>query len=175
MFKSIVAAVKRLDAAIKETLVQHSRNVAEAVWNEFGDECTMENAEAVAKAIAAESTWKGTSSAGARKSEWKAFVYAVQYHMLEAVNYYQKTYPNFNRHVMFTLARELPRNPNGFKAAADAVAKRVKKASKGSNGATRTPTIGMAIGIIKNLPSRGKITAFRKELAALCAKYKITY
>lgn len=175
MFKTIVTAVRKFDTAIKRTLVTESKNVAEAVWNQFGDECSREDAAAVAKEIASDAPWKGSSSEPARVSEWKAFVFAVQYGLPEAVSYYQRTYANFTRHVLFTLARECIKLGAGeHKKAADNVAKRVKKGPTG-NGASRKPTLGMGLGIIKNLPSRGKMVAFRKELAQLCKKYGYTF
>lgn len=173
--KSIVSAVRKFDTAVKTTLVTEARNVATAVWNTFGDECTRENASEVALAIAADAPWKGTSSEAARTSEWKAFIFAVQYRIDEAVTYYKNTHPNFSRHVMFTLARELPNNPDGFKAAADAVAARLEK-RKAGGGEGRKATLGMGLGIIAKLQTRDrKVIAFRKALAKLCREHGIEF
>lgn len=173
--KAIVSAVRKFDSAIKTTLVTEAKNVAVAVWNTFGDGCTKEVAAEVATAIAADAPWKGTSSEAARTSEWKAFIFAVQYRIDEAVTYYKNQHPNFSRHVMFSLARELPTNADGFKAAADAVARRAEKKGSG-NGAPRVATLGMGLGIIAKLETRDrKVIAFRKALAKLCAQHGISF
>lgn len=169
--KAIVGAVRRFDSAVKTTLVIEARNVASVVWDTFGDECSREDAQVVALAIASDASWKGTTSEAARTSEWKAFTFAVQYRIDEAIAYYKKTHPNFSRVVLFAIARELPNNIDGFKAAADAVAARLNS-KKESKGVGRVASLGMGLGIIAKLQTRNKkVIAFRKELAKLCAKH----
>ncbi len=164
---TIIAKGKAFEKRVAATVVESALAVAEEIWNTFGDECTTENAEAIAKGIA------GDNAPAARKSEWKAFATSVQFGMAEALRYYPKTGDTLTRVKMFALAREIIKAGWGdYKAVVDTFVKNLDK--KPSKGAGRT-----LASIVKSLftvqtRKRNEI-AFRKELAALCAKHGIQY
>lgn len=176
--KPIVTAIGSFEKTVSQTVVDAARNIADRVWNVFGDaDISDEQMSGLLDAIAENATWKGTSSEAARRSEWKAFVTAVPYYLPEAINYYQKEFGGFTRVIMFRLARALPTAEN-YKQACQAVRDKIVNGSQGS-GSNATPQ-GMPaiIGFlskIKDVRGTAKINAFRRELAQLCEKHGIDY
>jgi hypothetical protein len=175
--KSIITAVRKFDKAITNTVVEESKLVAERVWNTFGDECSEETAANVADAIAADAPWKGTGSEAVRKSEWKAFVYAVQFYLPEALDHWKTKHKDvtLTRVALFGLARRLPKGDD-YKAIVDAYVADLKSKKSGSSNKKVHPATAIknSIASIFRVQTNAKnVIAFRKELAELCNKHGI--
>ena len=164
--KTIGMKGRRFYQSLANTVTELAIEVGEEIWNTFGEDLTKETAQAIGDEIGGD--------VGPRVSEWKVFAEAVPFGMVEALKAYPKG--ELTRVHMFGLARAVKRAAD-YTHVKDTVAAFVKdRDTKKSKGAGRKPTVGMGIGIIKNLQTRDrKIIAFRKELAALCAKHGITY
>lgn len=167
---TVVRKARAFNTRVSETVVNAAREVAQEIWDTCSDDdgtITKETAKEIGEGI--------VEKKGPRQSEWVAFAMAVQFGMVEALQYYPKTGDTLTRVKMFGLARALNKAADftAVKATVDAF---VKGLNAKSTGKGRKPTIGMAIGIIKNLETRARnIVAFRKDLAKLCAKHGITY
>lgn len=163
MTAKCVTAARKFDNAVRATLLDNALKVANAVTGEWEDMTDIQAAELAGEVVA--DYPKG--SATVRKSEWKAFFMAAHHGLADAIEYAGDNVEGFNRVQLFKLCRILP-TVRGFKKA---VATLTQK-----SGTKRKATIGMGLGIIKNLQTRKRnIIAFRKELAALCAKHGIEY
>ena len=120
-----------------------------------------------------DASWKGSASAGARVSEYRACLIAYPYYLAEACKWFRKEFGELRRVHMLKLAREVVKHES-WKDAVTTVVKAFK--AKKSTGTGRAATIGMGLGIIKNLQTRKRnIIAFRKELVKLCKKFDIAY
>ena len=162
---TIITKGRKFSTAVCNTVTELAIDIAQDIWDTFGDDLTKDNAQDIGDGIGGD--------VGARVSEWKAFAMAVPFGMVEALRAYPKG--ELTRIDMFRLARAVNKAGDYTRVketvAAFVEARDSKKTSKG-----RAPTIGMGLGIIKNLQTRSrKVIAFRKELAQLCQKYGITY
>ena len=158
-----VTAARKFDSAVRDTLLNNALAVANAVTGEWEDMTEVQASELAADVVA--DYPKG--SAKVRKSEWKAFFMAAHHGLADAIEYAGENVEGFNRVQLFKLARIVP-TVRGFKKAVSQLT--AKTSTK------RKVTIGMGLGIIKNLDTRARnIIAFRKELATLCAKHGIKY
>lgn len=159
-----VTAARKFDKTTQKTLLSEAINVANSVTDEWEDMTDIQAAELAEETVA---DYK-PSVKKVRKSEWKQFYMAAHHGMADALEYIEAQDITFSRVKLFQLARVLP-TVRGFKKAVEQVINPPK-------GKGRKATIGMGLGIIKNLETRAKnIIAFRKELAALCAKHGIKY
>ena len=172
-------------ATIVRVVTQHEKtasNTMQALVMSLVDECylTFEGADIekaqqddILSRIESDASWKGSSSADARKSEWRSCLIAYPYYFADACKQFKKDFGELRRGHMLKLAREVVKTEN-FRDAVTTVVKFFSK--KKPPVAGRVASIGMGIGIIKNVQTRArKVIAFRKELAALCAKYDIAY
>ena len=165
--KTIVAKGRKFNSAVAKTVTSLAIELGEDIWNTFGEELTTEQAQEIAEGIA------GDNAAGSRVSEWKGFAQAVPFGMIEALRAYPKG--ELTRVHMFALARKV-KSAADYTHVKETVAEFVKNRDAKKKGGGRKATIGMGLGIIKNLETRAKnIIAFRRELAALCKKHGITY
>lgn len=166
MTAKCVTAARKFDNAVRKTLLDSALLVANAVTDEWEDMTDVQAAELAGEVVA--DYPKG--SATVRKSEWKAFFMAAHHGLADAIEYAGENVEGFNRIQLFKLCRILP-TVRGFKKA-------VAQLTAKSNTPDKTPAqkFGMGLGIIKNVQTRSaKFIAFRKELAALCAKHGIKY
>jgi len=167
---TVVRKARKFNSRVAATVVEAAQDVAQEIWDTCSD-----NDGNIAKDVATSIGEGIVDEKGPRQSEWIAFATSVQYGMVEALGYYAKTGDTLTRVKMFGLARALNKAQDftAFKSVVDGFVKGLKsKASKG----TRTPTIGMGLGIIKNLQTKARnVIAFRRELAALCKKHGIQY
>lgn len=162
---TIVSMGRKFDSAVNATVVERAVEIAQDIWNTFGEDITADDAQSIGDGIGGDT--------GSRVSEWKRFAQAVPFGMVEALKAYPKG--ELTRANMFGLARAVYK-AGDYTRVKLTVAEFVKslKAKKTSKG--RKPTIGMGLGIIKNLETRARnVIAFRKELAALCKKHGIEY
>ena len=161
----ITKAAKRFDKQVVQTVCELALEVCDAVRKSWS-ELDMETAMVEAKAITADYP---KASQAPRTTEWKDFVFAAANHNLAGAIREAKKSHNVTRVALFALAKKL-RTADSSTAAIKAVfAAKVK-------GKGRTATIGMGLGIIKNLQTKERnVIAFRKALAELCAKHGITY
>ena len=173
------------NAAIARVVTQHEKatsNTMQALVMALVDACyatfdgadiEKEQQDDILTRVENDASWKGTSSAGARQSEWRSCLIAYPYYFAEACKEFKKAYGELRRNHMLKIARAVVKHEN-WRDAVTTVVKSLKAKAAGSGG--RTATIGMGLGIIKNFQSRAKnVIAFRKELAVLCKKYDIAY
>ena len=167
----VVTQGERAASTTMQTLVM---SLVDACYATF-DGADIEKAQQddILTRIENDASWKGTSSAGARQSEWRSCLIAYPYYLAEACKQFRIDFGELRRSHMLKLAREVVKHEN-WRDAVTTVVKSFNK--KKTPGAGRAGTIGMGIGIIKNVQTRvRKEIAFRKELATLCAKYGIAY
>lgn len=172
--RRIVKAFTSFENAVSQTMQQQVIALVDACTAEYaGDDVPKADVLAIQDAVASDSKWKGSSSEGVRRSEIKACLTAYPYYFGEACTAFRKDFGELRRNHMLAVARELPKHEE-WRDAVTTVVKRMREKAK--KVTSRKPTIGMGLGIIKNLQTRSrKIIAFRKELAVLCAKYDISY
>lgn len=165
--KTIISKAVKFDSAVAETVVSRALELAQDIESTYPEGMTTE----VAGALADEIT-EGKKSP--RNSEWKAFAYAVQYGMVDALGEYPKTGANLTREKLFKLARYIRgRDYSQIKASVHAFIKDLEKAGKSKKS---IPTLQSGLRVIKNVQTRKRNEiAFRKELVALCEKYNINY
>lgn len=162
---TIKQAAKQFDKLVTKTVCDLAIDVCNAVTDTFF-EIDMATAMEEAKAITADYP---KASRGPRTTEWKDFVYAAANHNLAGAIRKAKKSNNVTRVALFALAKKLRSADN-----ADAAIKATF--AKKAPGKGRKATIGMGLGIIKNVETRSrKEIAFRKELAELCKKHGIKY
>ena len=169
---TIVKKARELSTRIERTVVECAKEIADDIWNTFGEDLTTEQAKQIG-----EGAGDGVAQ---RASEWKVFAEAVPFGMAEAISAYSRESkaPTLTRVRLFGLARKV-------KAAADYTHVKLTVSqfvadlnAKPSKGAAKTPAqkLGMGLGIIKNLQTRSpKVIEFRRKLAALCKEYDIAY
>ncbi len=174
MFGKIVTAAKRLEKNIADTVCESAVAICEAIWDQVGDECTQDTAGKIAEAIVADMP-KGPAR-DSRKTEWKAFAYAVQFGLDDAVKYAKREH-KLTRVLLFKIARAMKDQDYGsHKAVVDQLFAKLNSNQPTGRGAT----FGMGLGIIKNLDkidglSKAKTNEFRRKLAALCSEYGLKY
>ena len=99
-----VTAARKFDSAVRSTLLDNARAVADAVTEEWEDMTSIQASELAAEVVA--DYPKG--SATVRKSEWKSFFMAAHHGLSDAITYAGETLPGFNRIQLFKLCRILP-------------------------------------------------------------------
>lgn len=169
--ETIITKGRGFDSAIAETVVNKAMELAQDIWDTYGDDIARDKTLA---GEVADGITEGVKSP--RNSEWKAFATSIPYGMVEALREYPKTGKGLTRVHLFKLARRLI-EVGDYRIAKETARKFVKgldKAKTGKGG--YKATIGMGLGIIKNTQTRKRNEiAFRKELAELCAKYNINF
>jgi hypothetical protein len=173
--KSVVNAAIGFDKSLARTAVESAIAFGTECWNSLPfdadgglpSECMAE----ILTGIEAESSWKGTASAKARRSEWKSAIAAVPFYFVEACRYFKATQPvGFTRVAMFKLARKLI-NSDDYKATVDEIISGVKK-RQNSDKYQRVPTVAGVLKALMNVQTRKQNEIkFRREVAALAAKY----
>ncbi len=165
--KSVISKGRAFNGAIAKTVVALASELAQDIWDTFGEDITDEDAQAIGD---------GISDVGARVSEWKKFALAVPFGMVEAIKAYPKG--EMTRVKMFGLARAVHK-AGDYTHVKATVAAFVSKVPASGGGAKAS--IGMGLGIIKNTDTAPKgvtkanMNAFRRDLKALCDQYGITY
>ena len=169
--KTIIAAALDVDKKVAATLVESALAFCDAVWDTYkGDEIAKDDMTGMLDAIEEGSSWKGTRSAAARRSEWKAAINAVPFSFREACQEFKRANPvGFTRVAMFKLARECMKHEYIEDAVAAVVeGKKAKQAKAKARSLVSTLKAVFAVQTRKR-----KEIAFRKELAALMAKHGI--
>lgn len=180
MLKKVANTVSGISAALSNTLAEQSREITKVAREAFGRanwEIPKADLTTVVNAVADQSTWKGTKAEGARRSEVAALVVAYPF-LGTACDVFKREFGQLRREHMIKIARLCPDSATASDAAMRAVEFYETRAAK--KGTARKGSIGMAIGIIKNLQddpniSKRKLINFRKDLAALCEKHGISY
>jgi len=176
--KTVVSSIRKLDSQVAITMSEMVMGLVNACTTTYGgDDMTDVEIKAVQDAVTKDASWKGSSAEGARRSEIKACLLAYPYYFGEACDLFRKQFGELRRSHVLMLARQV-RKHESWKDAVTTVVKSLK--SKASKGAGRIASVGMGLGIIKNTQvckglSKTKLNAFRRELAALCGEYGITY
>ena len=166
--KSIVSKGRKFDAAIGRTVVEQAQDIADDIWNTFGEDITADQAQEVGDGIGGET--------GSRVSEWKKFALAVPFGMKEALGYMPAELLTRTR--MFQLARRVYKAADytHVKSTVSAYVDEIKSGKKASKGSGNYASVTSHVkGIFKVQTRKRNEIAFRKELAKLCAKHGIEY
>ena len=171
---TIVNMGRKFDSAVNATVVERAVEIAQDIWNTFGEDITADDAQSIGDGIGGDT--------GSRVSEWKKFALAVPFGMIEALKAYPKG--ELTRANMFGLARAVHKAAD-YTRVKLTVAEFVKSLKAKKKGSGRGATSGMGFGILKNVDtmlgvngkpvSKAKTVAFRKALAALCEQHGIKY
>ena len=180
--KKVANAVTGLSAAVSNTFAEQAHAITNACRDAFGSvnwDIDKQELEHVVDAVTDASPWAGTASETVRRSEVTTVVRSYPF-LGKACDVFKKEYGELRREHLVKIARICPTAETATDAGLLAVEffeTREKNSSKGISGASgKTATIGMGLGIIKNAATRKRNEiAFRKELAALCKKYNISY
>ena len=164
MSNAIIArVVTQAERAASKTMQVMVLALVDACYDTYnGDEIDKAQQDDILSKIENDASWKGTASAGARVSEYRACLIAYPYYLADACKLFRTQFGELRRGHMLKLAREVMKHEN-WRDAVTTVVKSFK--AKASAGAGRVATIGMGLGIIKNLLTRSrKVIQFRKEL-----------
>lgn len=163
--KTIGAKGRKFYTSVANTVTELAIDIGQDIWDTFGENLTADDAQSIGDAIGGDT--------GPRVSEWKAFAAAVPFGMVEGLRAYPKG--ELTRVHMFGLARAIKKAGDYTRVKAT-VTEFIKSRDNKKASGGRKATIGMGLGIIKNLETRARnVIAFRKELAALCKKHGIAY
>lgn len=168
--KQIVDSAVAFDSNVAKSVVELVKKFADVVFATFGgDEIEKDKMDAMLDGIEERSTWKGTKSRNARRSEWKAAINASAFNFGAACDLYHKKYGAFNRVVMFKLARVLPWHEHTTDAVREAY-----KACNSKPAKAKPATLASAVKSVLRAGGRKRNEiAFRKALAALAKKHGI--
>lgn len=176
--KKVVTAVTSVGANLTSTFVEWVAGIADICNDTYGgDVVPKEDMTAILDGVEAESAWRGTTSAKVRRSEVQALINSYPI-LSQSCNAFKQQHGELRREHVLKIARLAPKAKNAKDCAAQAVTF-FKARANGPSG--RVATLGMGLGIIKRAgdPPKGlsktKFNAFRRELAALCEQYGITY
>ena len=118
-------------------------------YNTFdGDDIPKDQQDDILTRVAKDSTWGDTDAEGARKSEWRACLIAYPYYFAEACKLFRKEHGELRRAHMLKIARAVVKHES-YREAVTTVVKSLAAKGKG-----RKATLGMGLGIIKNLQTR---------------------
>ena len=169
--KKVSSAITGMTTAISNTFVESARDIAAACNHAFGGSLDIDVADltVIQDAVEADSTWNGSSSAGARRSEIKSIVLA--YTGLEtASKVFKREFGELKREHFVKLARMIPEYETPTDAALDCVSFFEDKGSKSAKSQTPAQklTSGMTMAINNANP------ALKRALYNLCKKHSIT-
>jgi len=174
--RKVAAAITGIESRVADTMVQVASDIANACTVAFGGlDPAKDVIKAIVNTVAETASWNGTSSEAARRSEIKAVIVAYPY-IASAAKTFKRECGELRREQFIKLARMCPQYETPTDAALDCVGFFEDRANKKGSGAGRKGTIGMGLGIIKNVQTRAaNVIAFRKALVLLCKKHGITY
>ena len=169
--KKVSGAITGLTTAISNTFVESARDIAAACSQAFGGSLDIDTADltVIQDAVEADSSWNGSSSAGARRSEIKSIVLA--YTGLEtASKVFKREFGELKREHFVKLARMIPEYETPTDAALDTVAFFEDKGTKASK--SQTPAQKLAAGM--TMAINNSDAALKRSLYNLCKKHNIT-
>lgn len=176
--KKVVSAITSVGANLTSTFVEWVAGIADTCTDTYGgDVVPKADMTAILDGVEEISPWKGTTSAKVRRSEVQALVNSYPI-LSQACDQFRRQHGELRREHVLKIARLAPKAKNAKDCAAQAITF-FKARANGPSG--RVATLGMGLGIIKRAgdPPKGltktKFNAFRRDLAALCAEYGITY
>lgn len=177
--KKVATAITGLSVAVSNTFAEQAHEISNACRDAFGSvnwDIDKQELAHVVDAVTDASPWAGSASQDARRSEVTTVVKSYPF-LGKACDVFKKEYGELRREHLVKIARICPTAETAQDAGLLAVEFfEARDKSKSGTGAGKTATIGMGIGIIKNAQTRKRNEiAFRKALAALCAKYGISY
>lgn len=171
--KKVSGAITGLTSAVSNTFVESAHNIAAACNNAFGGSLDIDVADltTIQDNVEADAQWKGSSSAGARRSEIKAIVLA--YTGLEtAAKVFKREFGELRREHFVKLAREIPQCETATDAALIAV--EFFETRSTSAGKSATPAMKLTAGMTQAINNTGDNAALKRALYNLCKKHSIT-
>lgn len=174
--RKVASAISGIESRVADTMVQVAADIASTCREVFGGlEPAKDVLAAIVNTVAETASWSGTKSEDARKSELRAVIKAYP-DIGVAAKCFRKEYGELRREHFIKLARMLPGQETPQLAAWNCAAWFEDRADNKGSGGGKAATLGMGLGIIKNVQSKARnVIAFRKELAILCTKHGITY
>lgn len=161
--KKVAQAITGLTSAVSNTFVESAHDIANACQAAFDGSIEFEADDilAIQDGVEEQSAWKGSSSAGARRSEVKSIVGAYPW-IEPAARAFKREYGELRREHFVKLARMCPQYETPTDAALDCV---TFFEDRGSSGAgTRTPAEKLSAGFtmaINNAPAELKQSLYR--------------
>ena len=161
--RKVAAAITGLTSAVSNTFVESAHDIAEACQQAFGGSIEFEADDilSIQNSVEEQSAWKGSSSAGARRSEVKSIVGAYPW-IEPAARAFKREYGELRREHFVKLARMCPEYETPTDAALDCVSFFEERGE--NNGGTKTPAEKLASGFtmaINNAPSDLKQSLYR--------------
>lgn len=169
--KKVSGAITGLTSAVSNTFVESAHNIAAACNYAFGGSLDIDVADltVIQDNVENDSAWKGSSSAGARRSEVKAIVLA--YTGLEtAAKVFKREFGELRREHFVKLAREIPQCETPTDAALICVEFFETRGSKASK--SQTPAQKLSAGMTQAINNADG--ALKRALYNLCKKHNIT-
>ena len=169
--KKVSNSITGLTTAVSNTFVESASTIAAACSQAFGGslDIATEDLTVIQDNVENDSTWKGSSSAGARRSEIKAIVLA--YTGIEtAAKTFKREYGELRREHFVKLAREIPQCETATDAALITCEFFEARGAKSGKSQTRDQKLASGMTMAINNADAG----LKRSLYNLCKKHNIT-